>query len=105
MLVTPLGSGWYRCVCVFPPLRLEILKLNQTKHQRTRPKSYAGDGVSGVCVAPTNRIGTPPPPTNPSHNGSTYATDFPIFQLYDGVDDGMATAAFSAGTLITAWTA
>jgi hypothetical protein len=33
-------------------------------------------------------------------NGSTYATDFPIAQLYDGVDDGMATAAFSAGTLI-----
>jgi hypothetical protein len=33
--------------------------------------------------------------------GDTYdATDFPIFQKYDGVDDGMATAAFSAGTLI-----
>ena len=27
------------------------------------------------------------------------ATGFPIAQLYDGVDDGMATAAFSAGTL------
>ena len=33
-------------------------------------------------------------------NGSTYATDFPIFQKYDGVDDGMATAAFTAGALI-----
>jgi hypothetical protein len=33
-------------------------------------------------------------------DGSTYATGFPIAQLYDGVDDGMATAAFSAGTLI-----
>jgi hypothetical protein len=33
--------------------------------------------------------------------GDTYdATDFPIAQLYDGVDDGMATAAFPAGTLI-----
>jgi hypothetical protein len=35
--------------------------------------------------------------------GSTdadYATGFPIAQLYDGVDDGMATAAFPAGTLI-----
>jgi hypothetical protein len=32
-------------------------------------------------------------------DGSTYATDFPIAQKYDGVDDGMATAAFSAGTL------
>jgi hypothetical protein len=34
-------------------------------------------------------------------DGSTYSsTDFPIAQLYDGVDDGMATAAFTAGTLI-----
>ena len=34
-------------------------------------------------------------------DGSTYpSTDFPIAQLYDGVDDGMATAAFAAGTLI-----
>ena len=32
-------------------------------------------------------------------DGSTYATAFPIFQKYDGVDDGMATAAFAAGTL------
>ena len=33
-------------------------------------------------------------------DGSTYATDFPIYQKYDGVDDGMATAAFTAGALI-----
>ena len=33
-------------------------------------------------------------------DGSTYpSTGFPIAQKYDGVDDGMATAAFSAGTL------
>lgn len=33
--------------------------------------------------------------------GNTYdATGYPIFQKYDGVDDGMATAAFAAGTLI-----
>jgi hypothetical protein len=33
--------------------------------------------------------------------GDTYsAAGYPVFQLYDGVDDGMATAAFSAGTLI-----
>jgi hypothetical protein len=34
-------------------------------------------------------------------DGSTYATGFPIAQKYDGVDDGMATAAFAAGTLIS----
>mgnify|MGYP000741739415 CR=1 FL=1 len=34
--------------------------------------------------------------------GDTYSsTGYPIFQLYDGVDDGMATAAFTAGTLIS----
>lgn len=33
--------------------------------------------------------------------GDTYdSAGYPVFQLYDGVDDGMATAAFSAGTLI-----
>ena len=32
--------------------------------------------------------------------GDTYdSAGYPVFQLYDGVDDGMATAAFSAGTL------
>jgi hypothetical protein len=34
-------------------------------------------------------------------NGYPYSsTGFPIAQLYDGVDDGMATATFTAGTLI-----
>ena len=33
-------------------------------------------------------------------DGSTYASGPPIAQLYDGTDDGMATAAFAAGTLI-----
>lgn len=33
--------------------------------------------------------------------GDTYSsTGYPIYQKYDGVDDGMATAAFTAGTLI-----
>ena len=32
-------------------------------------------------------------------DGSTYTSGPPIAQKYDGVDDGMATAAFSAGTL------
>ena len=33
--------------------------------------------------------------------GDTYdGTGYPVFQKYDGVDDGMATAAFAAGTLI-----
>ena len=33
--------------------------------------------------------------------GDTYdATGYPIFQKYDGTDDGMATATFTAGTLV-----
>ena len=35
--------------------------------------------------------------------GNTYdATGYPIYQKYDGTDDGMATASFAAGTLTSA---
>lgn len=51
---------------------------------------------------PQISIGTTALPYQPIlTDGSSYSsTGFPIAQLYDGVDDGMATAAFSAGTLI-----
>jgi len=67
--------------------------------------AYTGDGVSGIYFAwPDLRVGNAgvgiPPYQSVPGDGSTYATDFPIFQKYDGVDDGMATAAFAAGTLI-----
>jgi hypothetical protein len=53
-------------------------------------------------MASTSRDSAQPlPPINGSdQQHADYATGFPIFQLYDGVDDGMATAAFPAGTLI-----
>lgn len=35
-------------------------------------------------------------------NGSTYAPATPVYQKYDGTDDGMATASFAAGTLSNA---
>jgi hypothetical protein len=62
---------------------------------------YLGDGTSGVNVfrAQISYQGTDY--QSVPGDGSTYSsTGFPIAQLYDGVDDGMATAAFSAGTLI-----
>lgn len=68
------------------------------------PFSYAGtDGeialyVTELSLTPTELADLPY--QSVTGNGSTYATDFPIFQKYDGVDDGMATAAFSAGDLI-----
>jgi len=67
--------------------------------------AYTGDGVSGIYFAwPDLRVGNAgvgiPPYQSVPGDGSTYATDFPIFQKYDGVDDGMATATFPAGTLI-----
>lgn len=35
--------------------------------------------------------------------GDTYSsTGYPVFQKYDGVDDGMATATFTAGTMTSA---
>ena len=50
---------------------------------------------------PQISIGTTALPYQPIlTDGSSYSsTGFPIAQKYDGVDDGMATAAFSAGTL------
>jgi len=70
------------------------------------PFSYAGtDGeialyVTELSLTPTE-LADLPYQSIPG-DGSTYATDFPIFQKYDGVDDGMATAAFTAGTLTSA---
>jgi hypothetical protein len=63
---------------------------------------YMGDPLKGVRVAyaqVANGGGASYQPI--LTDGSSYSsTGFPIAQLYDGVDDGMATAAFSAGTLI-----
>ena len=65
--------------------------------------SYVGDGVSGIYMwADQCEHGTTATPyQSVPGNGSTYdATGITPFQLYDGVDDGMATASFTAGTLI-----
>lgn len=63
---------------------------------------YMGDPLKGVRVAyaqVANGGGASYQPI--LTDGSSYSsTGFPIAQLYDGVDDGMATAAFAAGTLI-----
>jgi hypothetical protein len=63
---------------------------------------YMGDPLKGVRVAyaqVANGGGASYQPI--LTDGSSYSsTGFPIAQLYDGVDDGMATAAFTAGTLI-----
>lgn len=57
-----------------------------------------------ITVAfPQRELGTTATPyQSVPGDGSTYATAFPIFQKYDGVDDGMATATFAAGTLTSA---
>jgi hypothetical protein len=64
------------------------------------------DGTATACDIsiwhPQTEIGTTATPyQSVPGNGSTYsATGITPFQLYDGVDDGMATASFAAGTLI-----
>jgi len=66
---------------------------------------FTGDGTSGFYFAfpdlrVTGSADTLPLYQSVPGDGSTYATAFPTYQKYDGTDDGMATAAFAAGTLI-----
>ena len=98
--IEDLGDGWFRC------------SVSHTANGTNAPSFFAtptdnvyaptGDGVSGIYVtAAQYEIGTQVTSYQAIlTDGSTYATDFPIAQLYDGVDDGMATATFTAGTLI-----
>jgi hypothetical protein len=64
--------------------------------------SYQGVTGSGIYIwHPQLELGSTATAYQRVGAASDYdATDFPIFQKYDGVDDGMATAAFAAGTLI-----
>lgn len=62
-----------------------------------------GSGIGIYVWHPQYELGSAATPyQSVPGNGSTYATAFPIFQKYDGVDDGMATATFAAGTLTSA---
>jgi len=102
--VTPLGLGWYRVSASFMPTVTETgnvaIKLNRPNINSQDP-TYAGDGVSGVYVwHPQIEYGPTATAYQEVITAADYATDFPIFQKYDGVDDCMATAAFTAGTLI-----
>jgi hypothetical protein len=66
---------------------------------------YAGNSANNIQVLGIQvEIGTTATPyQSVPGDGSTYdSTGITPFQLYDGTDDGMATAAFSAGTLTSA---
>jgi hypothetical protein len=100
------GNGWFRISAAFLTGASTFqysLKLNR-ENQAVQDPNYAGDGVSGVFVWGVQyEIGTQVTSYQAIlTDGSTYATDFPICKLYDGVDDGMATATFAAGTLTSA---
>ena len=100
--IVSVGGGWYRCNVSF------------IEGSPSSPSIFAtdvngvygptGDGTSGIYIAGVQlQIGdTATPYQSVPGDGSTYATDFPIYQKYDGTDDGMATATFSAGTLTSA---
>jgi len=76
------------------------IKLNRPNINIQDP-SYAGDGVSGIDVwHPQIEFGSTATAYQEVITAADYATDFPIFRKYDGVDDGMATAAFDAGDMI-----
>jgi len=98
--IVPEGDGWYRCSILHEYTGASIVSFfGTTADGQLYP---TGDGTSGISVTGAQvslGLDIAPYQSVPG-DGSTYATDFPIAQLYDGVDDGMATAAFSAGTLI-----
>ena len=98
--IEDLGDGWFRC------------SVSHTANGTNAPAFFAtptdnvyaptGDGVSGIyTTAAQYQIGTQATPYQAIlTDGLSYpSTGFPIAQKYDGVDDGMATAAFTAGTL------
>ena len=65
-------------------------------------ESYMGNPANNIEVVRAQvNAGEPTDYQSVPGDGSTYtSTGFPIYLDFDGVDDGMATAAFSAGTLI-----
>ena len=101
--IIPEGNGIFRCwVGITPNHNTAVGSPSFGMSTSFGAWTYAGDGVSGLYVGGAQvefsdslgvyqAIG----PT-----GTYSGVVSPIFQKYDGVDDGMATAAFSAGTLI-----
>jgi len=96
-------SGYYICEAV--AVDEGLARICFAASNSSTFSTFTGDGTSGFYFAwPDLRAGSAadnlPSYQSVPGDGSTYATDFPIFQKYDGTDDGMATAAFPAGTLI-----
>jgi len=99
--IEDLGDGWYRCAVAHTANGTNTPSIFATPTDNVY--SPTGDGVAGIYVtaAQYNSGGVSAPYQPIPTDGSTYpSTGITPFQLYDGVDDGMATAAFAAGTLI-----
>jgi hypothetical protein len=103
--IVAVGSDWYRISATFSgvnPTRVALCVLPPSYTSGAAP-SWSADGVSGVYIwgAQLELGAVATPYQSVLTDGSTYPyAGFPIFQKYDGIDDGMATASFAAGTLI-----
>jgi len=100
--IEDLGDGWFRCSVSHVANGTNAASFFATPTDNVYAPT--GDGVSGIYVtAAQYEIGTQVTSYQAILTGSTYpSTDFPVAQLYDGVDDGMATADFTTGTLTSA---
>ena len=104
--ITSVGDGWYRCQMTvtnpsFSTLQLGLMADGGTTFPEA---SVPMDGLGMYLWGVQAEFGLVPGPYQSIvGNGSSYSsTGFPIYQKYDGTDDGMATASFAAGTLTNA---
>lgn len=100
-------GGWLRVKCSttgmaggYPSMQIIVVSDGNLNY----PFSYAGTNgeialyITDLSLTATSQADLPY--QSVPGNGSAYsATGITPFQLYDGVDDGMATASFAAGTL------
>lgn len=107
--VTSAGTEWWEIVLTstLPNAELSyfVIQLRNNLTNVTGEPSYVGDGASGAFVwHPDMRHFATANSSTPTYqritDANTYDTvGFPYYEKFDGLDDGYATAAFTAGTL------
>jgi hypothetical protein len=106
--IESVGGGWYRVsititttgVGSYPQFSMSD-RDSATAPLEFGTPTYTGENKTVLIWGAQLNYGPTALPYQRVNTASDYnASGFPIAQLYDGVDDGMATAAFTAGTLI-----
>lgn len=100
--ISDAGNGWWRCSMVIPPGSGGSSSANEAIHitDLIGAAPYTGDGVSGVYVyGVQTTLGADLLPYQPVNTASDYPPVTPQYVKYDGVDDALASATLTAGTL------